>query len=69
MTHQLHSLEQNIASPKRLETGFRTISAEILYTLLLRIEAIGLSTFGLLQEFWVCWLRHEHRACRVPKQT
>ena len=31
-----------------METGFWTNSAGIPYTLLLRIEAIGFSTFGLL---------------------
>ena len=35
-------------TPKKLETGLRTISAGIPYTLLLRIEAIGFPTFGLL---------------------
>ena len=33
---------------KKLETGLRPISAGIPYTLLLRIEAIGFPTFGLL---------------------
>ena len=37
-----------IANPQKLETGFRTISAGIPYTLLIRIEAIGIPTFGLL---------------------
>ena len=37
-----------IVNPKKLETGLRTISAGIPYTLLLRIEAIGFPTFGLL---------------------
>ena len=32
----------------KLETGLRPISAEIPYTLLLGIEAIGFPTFGLL---------------------
>ena len=35
-------------NPKKLETGLRTNSAGIPYTLLLRIEAIGFPTFGLL---------------------
>ena len=35
-------------NPKKLETGIRTISAGIPYTLLLRIEAIRFPTFGLL---------------------
>ena len=33
---------------KKLETGLRPNSAGIPYTLLLRIEAIGFPTFGLL---------------------
>ena len=37
-----------IVNPKKLETGLRTNSAGIPYTLLLRIEAIGFPTFGLL---------------------
>ena len=37
-----------IVNPKKLETGLRTISAGIPYKLLLRIEAIGIPTFGLL---------------------
>ena len=37
-----------MVSPKKLETGLRTNSAGIPYTLLLRIEAIGFPTFGLL---------------------
>ena len=35
-------------NPKKLETGLRTNSAGIPYTLLLRIEAVGFPTFGLL---------------------
>ena len=35
-------------SPIKLETGLRSNSAGIPYTLLLRIEAIGFPTFGLL---------------------
>ena len=35
-------------NPKKLETGVRTISAGISYTLLLRFEAIGFPNFGLL---------------------
>ena len=38
----------DIVSPKKLETGFRTNSAGIPYTLLLRIQAIGFPTVGLL---------------------
>ena len=38
----------SIVDPKKLETGLRTISAGIPYTLLLRIEAMGFPTFGLL---------------------
>ena len=41
-------LERIIINPKKLETGLRTNSAGIPYTLLLRIEAIGFPTFGLL---------------------
>ena len=37
-----------IVNPIKLETGKRTNSAGIPYTLLLRIEAIGFPTFGLL---------------------
>ena len=37
--------------PRKLETGFRTISAGVPHTLLLRIEAIGLPTFGLLLQY------------------
>ena len=37
-----------IVNPKKLETGSRTISAGIPYTLFLRIEAIGFPRFGLL---------------------
>ena len=39
---------ESIVNPKKLETGLRTNSAGILYILLLRIEAIGFPTFGLL---------------------
>ena len=35
-------------NPTKLETGLRPNSAGIPYTLLLRIEAIGFPTFGLL---------------------
>ena len=35
-------------NPRKLETGLRPNSAGIPYTLLLRIEAIGFPTFGLL---------------------
>ena len=35
-------------NPIKLETGLRLNSAGIPYTLLLRIEAIGFPTFGLL---------------------
>ena len=38
----------SIVNPRKLETGLRTNSAGIPYTLLLRIEAIGFPTFGLL---------------------
>ena len=37
-----------IVSPKKLETGLRTTSAGIPFTLLFRIEAIGFPTFVLL---------------------
>ena len=36
------------SKPEQLETGLRAISAGIPYTSLLRIEAIGFPTFGLL---------------------
>ena len=42
------AIQKAIVNPKKLETGLRTIRAGILYTLLLRIEAIGFPTFGLL---------------------
>ena len=35
-------------NPRKLETGLRTNSAGIPYTLFLRIEAFGFPTFGLL---------------------
>ena len=35
-------------NPIKLETGLRPNSAEIPYTLLLKIEAMGFPTFGLL---------------------
>ena len=38
----------SIVNPKKLETGLRPNSAGIPYILLLRIEAIGFPTFGLL---------------------
>ena len=42
-----------MVNPKKLETGLRTFSAGIAYTLLLGIEASGFPTFGLLlQAFW-----------------
>ena len=44
----LFSSDACIVNPKKLETGLRTNSAGIPYTLLLRIEAIGFPTFGLL---------------------
>ena len=37
-----------LVNPKKLETGLRTLSAGIPYTLLLRTVAIGFPTFGLL---------------------
>ena len=37
-----------IINPIKLETGLRPTSAGIPYTLLLRIEAMGFPTFGLL---------------------
>ena len=36
------------AKPNKIETGLRTNSAGIQYTLLLRLEAIGFPTSGLL---------------------
>ena len=39
---------KHIINPEKLETGLRTNSAGIPYTLPLRIEAIGFPTFGLL---------------------
>ena len=38
----------SIVSHKKLEAGFRTISAGIPYTLLFRVEAFGFPTFGFL---------------------
>ena len=40
-------LNYPIVNPKKLETGLRTNSAGIPYTLPLRIEAMGFPTFGL----------------------
>ena len=40
--------QRPMVNPKKLETGLRTISAGIAYTLLLGIEAIRFPTFGLL---------------------
>ena len=37
-----------IVDPKKLETGSRTVSAGIPYSYLIRIEAVGFPTFGLL---------------------
>ena len=37
-----------MVNPRKLETGLRPNSAGIPYTLLLRTEAIGFPTFGLL---------------------
>ena len=42
-THALFTV-----NPIKLETGLRPNSAGIPYTLLIRIEAIGFPTFGLL---------------------
>ena len=39
---------RTIVNPKKLETGLRPNRAGIPYILLLRIEAIGFPTFGLL---------------------
>ena len=39
---------QFIVNPIKLETGLRPNSAGITYTFLLRIEAMGFPTFGLL---------------------
>ena len=49
-THDLFLFEVLgfIVNPQKLETGLRPNSAGIPYTLLLRIEAIGFPTFGLL---------------------
>ena len=41
-------LETPMVNLKKLEAGLRTNSAGIPYTLLLRVEAIGFPTFGLL---------------------
>ena len=38
----------SIVSHKKLEAGFRTISAGIPYTLLFRVEAFGFPTFGFI---------------------
>ena len=42
------SARRYTVNPKKLETGLRPKSAGIPYALLLRIEAIGFPTFGLL---------------------
>ena len=44
----LYLLYPYIVIPKKLETGLRPNSAGIPFTSLLRIEAIGFPTFGLL---------------------
>ena len=44
----LKSSKSPAVNPKKLETGLRTNSAGFPYTLLLRIEAIGFPTLGLL---------------------
>ena len=41
-------------NPKKLETGLRSNSAGIPYTLLFRIEAIGFPSFGLLLYESIC---------------
>ena len=41
-------LFQSTVNPIKLETGLRPKSAVISYALLLRIEAMGFPTFGLL---------------------
>ena len=44
-----NSLQTHLTvNPKKLETGLRPNSAGIPYTILLRIEAMGFPTFGLL---------------------
>ena len=48
MLKRTYGLGGFIVSPKKLETGLRTNSAGIPYTLLLRIEAIGFPSCGLL---------------------
>ena len=52
-----------IVNPKKLETGLRTTSAGIPYTILKGIEAVGFPTFGLLlcgsgfpKPEWFCWM-------------
>ena len=40
-----------VTSPKKLETGLRTVSDGIPCALLFRTEAIGFPTFGLLPYF------------------
>ena len=50
----LHARVHIQESPKKLETGLRPNSAGIPYTLLLRIEAIGFPTVGLLLYVYVC---------------
>ena len=46
--HGGSSLNYSTVNPIKLETGLRPNSAGIPYTVLLRIEAIGFPTFGLL---------------------
>ena len=53
-----------MVNPKKLETGIRTISAGIPYTLLFRIEAKRFPTFGPLL-YTLNWRRSEP-TCRPP---
>ena len=66
-----------MVNPKKLETGLRPNSAGIPYALLLRIEAIGFPTFGLLlygyfigtpikgSTFWILPKIGEKNPCEV----
>ena len=53
-------------TPQKLETGSRTASAGIPYILLLRIEAIGFPTFGLLL-YVKPPMPYKHSAADTPK--
>ena len=48
-----------MVNSKKLETGLRTVSTGIPYTLLLRIEAIGFPTVGLCYSLQPCRVKSQ----------